>query len=227
MCQEPFVTEGYTDEQTEYLAMRKSVIDYGGFYFGRYEAGTDAPRTSSSEVTSLSIKKGKYPYNNVPWGADWTEIGDKGAVYLCHELYKNKNVYGVQSTLCYGVEWDAMLYFIKDTVNVSKPGEWVGEEYSYYGEYSEQVHGSYTELTEGNTETVKPANKTYLLQTGVVEGENIKNIYDLRNCSEWTMERGGGYPVIRFAATRTTFGSSSVPTRKQMNLGFRVTLYVL
>ena len=49
--------------------LTKSIYKYGGFYIGRYEAGSETERTSSSGVTTLGIKQDMYPYNYVEWGA--------------------------------------------------------------------------------------------------------------------------------------------------------------
>ena len=102
---------GIADQITE---LTKSIYKYGGFYIGRYEAGSKTPRTSSSGVTEIGIKQDMYPYIYVKWGDSMSSIGTTGAVYLSNSLY-NTNEYGATSMLCTGACWDSMLDFIKDS----------------------------------------------------------------------------------------------------------------
>ncbi len=135
---EPF-ENGYQEENTEYYDMIKSVQKYRGFYIGRYEAGSvkieegkevKTARTGSSGDTVVVIKRDQYPYNYVAWGSSMNNINDNinnsghGAVYLSKHMYDKKDV-GVTSTLCYGVQWDAILDFIKDDKhNVTNSTNW-------------------------------------------------------------------------------------------------------
>ena len=65
---EPYAS-GYTNEEKEYYDMLESVYTYGGFYIGRYEAGSEKPRyDTENKTTEMSVKRGKYPYNYVGWG---------------------------------------------------------------------------------------------------------------------------------------------------------------
>ena len=51
------------DQITE---LTKSIYKYGGFYIGRYEAGSKTERTSSSSQTAeFVVQQDKYPYNYV------------------------------------------------------------------------------------------------------------------------------------------------------------------
>ena len=95
--------------------LTKSIYKYGGFYIGRYEAGSETERTSSLGVTTLGIKQDMYPYNYVKWGNGMSNVSE-GAVYLCNNLYSKTNTnYGATSMLCTGANWDSMLDFIKDS----------------------------------------------------------------------------------------------------------------
>ena len=127
---EPY-TNGYKEEKTEYYDMMLSVQENGGFYIGRFEAGTVNPETGNQEprtsdsvgTTKMVVKQNQYPYNYVGWGAtmdDYTKDVTynnhnygKGALYLSKHMYDGQNV-GVTPTLCYGVQWDAMCNFIND-----------------------------------------------------------------------------------------------------------------
>ena len=105
-----YYTEPDTNSQTEYNLMRTSIIAKGGFYVARYEAGysmeTGRILTDSSTVVVPLSKKGAYPYNLVTWS---------DAELASQSMYTNTTKYGVASTLCYGVQWDAMLSFLEKT----------------------------------------------------------------------------------------------------------------
>ena len=176
--------------------LTKSIYKYGGFYIGRYEAGSKTERTSSSGVTTLGIKQDMYPYNYVKWGDSMSSIGTTGAVYLSNSLY-NTNEYGATSMLCTGACWDSMLDFIKDsTHSVTDSTTW--------GNYSnsetfEITRGSYavydtSNYTLGSFNNVgskysKTKDTAILLTTGATERNCSKNIYDVAgNCWEWTTE---------------------------------------
>ena len=115
---EPY-TSGYSDgngtqETAEYNTMRTQVLKYNGFYIGRYEAGTTSStlRTGETEAQQVVIKRGVVPYNYVTWGESMSDIGTNGAVYLSQNMYADSS--SVTSTLCYGVQWDAMCRYIED-----------------------------------------------------------------------------------------------------------------
>ena len=72
---------------------------YGGFYIGRYEAGSTTDRTRESVNTEMVVKAGVKPYIFVAWEDD-SESGKKGAVKLSREMYTGKTDYNVKSTLC-------------------------------------------------------------------------------------------------------------------------------
>ena len=96
-------TQTTIDEVTK---MYNSVKTNGGFYIGRYEAGKEGTDT-------LVIKKNATVYNNVKWGNSMTdETG--GAVEKARGMYPGK------STLCYGVQWDAVMRWINRDSNLSR-----------------------------------------------------------------------------------------------------------
>ena len=186
---------GIVDQITE---LTKSIYKHGGFYIGRYEAGSKTPRTSSSGVTTLGIKQDMYPYNYVKWGDSMSSIGTTGAVYLSNSLY-NTNEYGATSMLCTGACWDSMLDFIKDSKHsVTDSTKWGNYKNS---ETFEITRGSYavydtSNYTLGSFNNVgskysKMKDTSILLTTGATERNCSKNIYDVAgNCYEWTTESG-------------------------------------
>ena len=188
---------GIADQITE---LTKSIYKYGGFYIGRYEAGSVEERTSSTTgVTTLGIKQDMYPYNYVKWGESMSNIGTAGAVYLSNRLYNSSN-YGATSMLCTGACWDSMLDFIKDEEhNVTNSTSWGNykdsETYKIYrgkyAEYSDFILGDFQNV---NNEYSKEKDKSFLLTTGATERNSAKNIYDIAgNCWEWTTESDSPY----------------------------------
>ena len=176
--------------------LTKSIYKYGGFYIGRYEAGSKTPRTSSSGVTTLGIKQDMYPYNYVKWGDSMSSIGTTGAVYLSNSLY-NTNEYGATSMLCTGACWDSMLDFIKDSKHSVKDSTTWGNYKN--SETFEITRGSYavydtSNYTLGSFNNVgskysKMKDTSILLTTGATERNSSKNIYDIAgNVHERTTE---------------------------------------
>ena len=189
---EPFPTDnGIADQITE---LTKSIYKYGGFYIGRYEAGSEAERTkSSSQTAKFVVQQDKYPYNYVKWNQ-----GNEGAVYLCNNLYSSTNTnYGATSMPCTGAAWDSMLDFIKDSNHsVTDSTTWGNyqnsETYTINrGKYA--VYNTSNDTLENFQDVVneypKEKGKSILLTTGATERNSSKNIYDVAgNVCEWTTE---------------------------------------
>ena len=183
--------------------LTKSIYKYGGFYIGRYEAGSKTPRTSSSGVTEIGIKQDMYPYIYVKWGDSMSSIGTTGAVYLSNSLY-NTNEYGATSMLCTGACWDSMLDFIKDSDHsVTDSTTWGNYKNSETFEITRGSYAVYSNNTPGSFNNVgsKYSKRKYtsiLLTTGVTERNCSKNIYDVAgNCWEWTTESNYSSRVVR------------------------------
>ena len=195
--------------------MYKSIKTYKGFYIGRYETGIEgnSARTSTSTTSDTPVvKKNKYIYNYIPWGDNFTEeIG--GAVGLAKSL-TNEKIYkdNVTSTLCYGVQWDAIMKWInKDTAI-----KYVIEDSSTKGNYNPNGQ---------------------LVMSGNYEEFQTKNIYDLAgNVSEWTMESyGTTQKVLRGGNARGTESEEikNITNREANEInykaetsGFRIALYI-
>ena len=187
--------------------LTKSIYKYGGFYIGRYEAGSETERTSSLGVTTLGIKQDMYPYNYVKWGNGMSNVSE-GAVYLCNNLYSKTNTnYGATSMLCTGASWDSMLDFIKDSSHsVTDSTTWGNyknsETYTINrGKYAVYNTSNYTlgKFQDVGNEYSKEKNKEILLTTGATERNSSKNIYDVAgNLHEWTTESySSSYRVYR------------------------------
>ena len=191
---------GIADQITE---LTKSIYKYGGFYIGRYEAGSTTERTSSSSQTAeFVVQQDKYPYNYVTWGKSMLDVSE-GVVYLCNNLYSPTNTnYGAISMLCTGASWDSMLDFIKDpSHSVTDSKTWGNyddsETYKVYrgSLYSNSAWS--TANTTAGTDVTK--NKSILLTTGATERNSSKNIYDVAgNVFEWTTESySSSYRIVR------------------------------
>ena len=197
-----------TDDKTgiakQIANLTKSIYKYGGFYIGRYEAGSETERTSSSGVTEIGIKQDMYPYIYVKWGDSMSSIGTTGAVYLSNSLY-NTNEYGATSMLCTGACWDSMLDFIKDSNHsVTDSTKWGNYSNSETFEITRGAYAVYNNNTLGSFNNVgskysKMKNTSILLTTGATERNCSKNIYDVAgNCYEWTTESdSSSYRVYR------------------------------
>ena len=203
---------------------KNSVMEYKGFYIGRYEAGdkdsteasTPALRTSSSSTSNkVSIKKGQAPY---------TYVTRTQAISLAEGLKTQQN-YNATTKLVSSYAWDTTIEFIQK-VN------------SDYGNSSEEgnyldtiVH--YTDITTGKSET-KEKGSGILVPTG--QTTPVRNIYDMGgNAWEWTTEsysvdecpcakRGGNYS---YSATSYAAGSRDViPDNGSGGRGFRIALFL-
>ena len=238
---------GKTGISAQITELTQSIYKYGGFYIGRYEAGSETERTNSSGVTTLGIKQDMYPYIYVKWGDSMSNIGTTGAVYLSNSLYTGKTGYGVKSMLCTGEAWDSMLDFVKDSNHsVTDSTTWGNYKNSETfeitrGSYAVLNTSSYTLGSFNNVESnySKMKGKSILLTTGATgatERNSSKNIYDVAgNCYEWTTEaydtssrvvRGGSYNLTG-SSYPASFRRSSTPTDSDLSyFSFRPLLYV-
>ena len=124
-----------TEEKAEYDKMMLSVKNNKGFYIARFEAGdgeATAKRTKVTTAHKVVSKKNAYVYNYVPWGKSMSDTSAQtksnvanvaGAVELSKNMYKDST--SVVSTLCYGVQWDAVMNFVSDaTHNIKDSRSW-------------------------------------------------------------------------------------------------------
>ena len=230
-------TKNTTKGTEESIAMYKSVSDYGGFYIARYEAGingtTESTKTNDTNKQTQDgsvkpvSKQGVGVWNFIAWGGTKTDTspndglpGDEtkdGAVKVARSMYNNvytgnKNTEtNVKSTLCYGVQWDAVMNFI-DNKYVKGKAEGYVKDSTGKGNYTGDI-----------------------AKTGDKEEYSAKNIYDMAgNVYEWTMEafgtgsrvyRGGRYDYSgdNYPASKRAY---NLPDFSRGNIGFRVTLYL-
>ena len=215
------------------VELTESVINNGGFYIARFEAGIakNMPQKElsddSSEIYGNGIykpvsKQGAIVWNYMQWGDINNDANPgNGAVTVAKSMYLVDDInYGVVSTLIYGTQWDTALKFI---------GAYdVGE--ANYNTYSTDSTGmgNYSGTVEGDLTEEEPAT------SGVSETFRQKNIYDMAgNISELTMEKTSSYCISRGGNYMRQPSENPASYRGESNLydsvcrlGFRVALYI-
>ena len=228
------LSKNSTAGTAESIAMYKSVQDNGGFYIARYEAGIisendengkpkDNYSLATKTVTDGKVKPlskaGVGVWNSIAWGGTRSNTasdglpGDdtaNGAVKVARNMYTKSETCGVTSTLCYGVQWDAVMQFID----------------------SNYVTGTCANDSFVKNSTSKGNYSGSISTTGYYAE---KNIYDLAgNVVEWTMEAFGSDSRVGRGGRYDGSGSVSPASRRFNNLpdysinfiGFRVALYL-
>ena len=225
-----------------YKKMLKSVYTNGGFWIGRYEAGTTSPRGDKNdpiEGLKAESKKDLYPINYVKCSQ---------AQILASKASSSASV---SSSLMFGIQWDLVLRFLS---NKGVETKFLIDNSENWGNYKLEyplnqstAHGykgiyASSKLTWSEIESEYTHNGTeYIaLSTGATERNKKKNIYDLAgNMWEWTLEHatyvyrgtscpcadrggnfvgsGGNYPAS-YRNYITTSASSCA-------IGLRVSLY--
>lgn len=217
----------------ESKAMYKSVQDNGGFYIARYEAGIANVDTNGDPIDNYSLetkvvatgdvkplsKAGLGVWNSIAWGGKSSDTASDGlrgsdsadgAVKVARSMYTKSATCGVTSTLCYGVQWDAVMQFLD----------------------SNYLAGNCADDSIVKNGTDKGNYSGSLESTGYYAE---KNIYDLAgNVDEWTME--AYVSSYRVGRGGDCFGSGSIypasnrfyssPDYSYDVVGFRVALYL-
>ena len=225
-----------------YKKMLKSVYINGGFWIGRYEAGTTSPRGDKHdpiEGLKAESKNDLYPINHVKCSQ---------AQILASKASSSASV---SSSLMFGIQWDLVLRFLSnkrvDTSLLNDNSETWGNYKLEYPLEQSTVHG-YKGIYENNKLTWSEIESGYThngteriaLSTGATERNKKKNIYDIAgNMYEWTLEhatyvyrgtsypcafRGGAYGVsggVRPASIR----DGSTTSNSGCGIGLRVSLY--
>ena len=200
------------DTQTN-TAELPQIQKYGGFYMGRYEAGTSELTISNGTTAidfaaqntatswgnaSFSIKDGS---GNTATGKITTKAGEipyyHANYFTAHKL--SQSMYStnyVQSGLVTGTMWDAMLKFIgKGNESILTSSTWGNyNDTSIYVKYT-AGQGRYATVDSSNgtmTSAFKVSDGTYyygMKTTAISEDVKQKNLYDVAgNLWEWTKE---------------------------------------
>ena len=214
------VTES-AETQIEAKAMYKSVQNNKGFYIGRYE-------TSRGASGNAEVKKNRSVWTSIKWGDSMVNKGTTGAVAKARAMYTDKNTYGVASTLCYGVQWDAALRFIDpDYTGYARDS-------SKQGWYKDNYNNDNTGANNTNPTHQTGIDLIYKNDNGNIANKK-NNIYDMAgNVGEWTMEshntssrvERGGYYYDSGSRCPSSGRFCPDPTLSDDSVGFRVTLYV-
>lgn len=183
-----------------------SINKYGGFYIGRYEAGTNFIRNENTDnLTTVYSKAEKSAYNFV--------TRDQ-ALELSRNMYSDND--GLTSTLVSSYAWDTTLKFLSA--------------FSKYTDYPTNI--SLGNLAQMNGTRVAYKD---LKTTGKTITDDACNIFDLSgNVSEWTTEyyRSESTPnVLRGASFAVADSGASYRYARRSNyidesIGFRVMLYL-
>ena len=211
--------------------MLKSIYINGGFYVGRYEAGSTTNRADEGNPvkTPVSIQNA-FPYNYVT---------RTQAKHLAESVNSgNKN-----SSLMFGIQWDLMLTFIHqkgkvDDKILTENGVTMGN----YNDNTWNITNSNAQYSVNNGDdfTSGAYNKTeagnILLTTGADSSFSKMNIYDIAgNVWEWTLEkssddskpctiRGGAYYKEGSDDPASSRNIGAIDTSNN-NTGFRVAIY--
>ena len=214
----PENTNGITEEtKKEVLEMYNSIMKNKGFYIARYETGNEGGKFNEStkqwEGNGKAVsKKNVTVWNYICWSNSRNILEENGgAVEKSRNLSKENNYTSVTSTLCYGVQWDAVMRWISEDSNIAK--------------YLKDSSG------KGNYDVNK------IIPTGSNENYKIKNIYDMAgNVYEWTMERYGITGIVtRGDSFRLNEQGINYPLSMRdhtyqdtvdITVGFRITLFL-
>ena len=232
----------------------ESVIEYGGFYVARYEAGVpeDADFYASNEgdayyTRDTTPSKNVTTYIPVSKRGEpvWNYISYENATKVSNKMYEDST--SVTSSLIDGRAWDTITQWLDNSgYNVTDSREW-GNYYSvsfnFYGLYA--IHGQETELgrpiiaqnyNKGNG--IK-AEEVYLeTATGVTERNKANNIYDFAgNFFEMSTETAEVENGVYVAQRGGGFNSSDLHAGACLRLGnitpigdfalsYRIVLYI-
>lgn len=225
-------------EYADTIDFKTSVNTNGGFYIGRYEAGTSVTnRTTKNKSASIEtiiaengipvLKADQTPYTNI------TQNQAKG---LAESIYPSKTYSSFICTLPTGAAWDRIIGWIINTENgidISK-ATYDSSDWGNYSDQSFNVISTAKGAADAKNYSVianslKP-NSSMLLTTGAAPTRNVaNNISDLAgNVLEWTLDslsRGGrnsGNGLLYPASVRCTDSA----TRAYVYIGFRPALYL-
>ncbi len=188
------------------------VAKYGGFYIGRYEAGTPdgTENTGGDRVATPVSKKDAVVWTNITYG---------NAKKNAEQMISNKYV---QTGLLTGKAWDTTCHWIEDYVETIVTESSLRDS-RFYGNY---------------LDSESPANVVgygKIQKSGYSDAWKTKNIYDLAgNVREWSNEiyssglilRGGSYANVAKCDPVSYRDNCSYSLHSNGLLGFRPRLYI-
>ena len=217
----------------------KSVNANGGFYIGRYEAGTSITNRKEKDIneTVASIIATNGMPNSRANQKPYNYITKNQAIELAESMYPS-DTHSFTCTLPTGAAWDRTIGWLINTENKTLNQTKASGEWGNYSNVSFNVETTALGTTDGiNYSAVSNLNKPkskMLLTTGASTSRNVSNnIFDLAgNVKEWsslgkgTIARGGAYNenAPNYPSTdRTSYGDSNYANAY---VGFRVALYL-
>ena len=215
-----YITSGMSWDTSTNSAEKTQIKKYGGFYVGRYEAGTSSATFSTDINAAVSTSnwqnacyttanasaesKATTKAGDIPWfHADYST-----AVTMSERMY-NKDTDYVTSGLITGTQWDMMLKWMSTTADNSDL-----KANSNWGNYNNTTltdcEGKYVTVNTSNgttsawqsntTKTNRYSGVYALLTCGASETAKKKNLYDVAgNLWEWAQE------YVNYSSTTNLF----------------------
>ena len=228
-------TTGWFANEEQYNELKnkmlKSIYENGGFWVGRYEAGTEEKRTTSGDVTAIPLSKANlYPY---------TYVKRTQAKILAEQVEAGR----ATSSLMFGLQWDLILAFMHNKGNIEN--ETLIEDSTSIGNYINNLWNVTNVLAKYSIDAGKNYSKCpyeknkkqeILLTTGANQEFFVMNISDIAgNVWELTLEksdnteaictnRGGSFASDGMKRNAGFRGNTSV-NGYGGNVGFRITIY--
>ena len=214
---------------------QKSVIENGGFYVARYEAGIPENMKNAIKYASASHRNVKgtpiIQKNAVPWNF----IRQTQAKQNAEELYTNTTA---QTSLMNSYAFDSIMNWLINSG--TKTSAQVNSNSNAWGNYYDSRPNQITEYSNDNgaswyttSSTTKSSGTRWLLKTGHTDFTKANNIYDLAgNLREWTTEDNTNNKVVRggdwYNSAATYAAKSRYPlsaNTADYNTGYRPILY--
>ena len=230
--------------------MLQSIKENGGFYIGRYEAGTNKLRGSGSAIqdaTAISVtdgygnplsQKDKYPFNYVT----------AGQAYNLAKLV-SKGITDYTTSTMFGLQWDLVYKFMEETGSktydeiTKNSKDWANcsnSEFYVTSSKAKQSNLNFNDRFNNNTiwnsidkGTKKVSNSLEMYTTGASLQNCTLNIFDfMGNMGEYTLMKHNAsqWPVLirgRYFITKGNeyFSDMATSSTAYMFNGFRVTLF--
>lgn len=214
--------------------MLESIKQNGGFYIGRYEAGTSTKRTNGSTASSADDLK---ELNGLPLSQKNMYVYNFLTVSQAQKLASLVGVSNHNTSLMFGIQWDLVCKFIEESgvktsyeikTDSTSWGNYSNAKFTIKsGQYSSNNGQSYNNADN----TLKSEVDTFLLKTGLIAKNSALNIFDLAgNIKEYTLEnkivlRGGHFGI---PGTKEPLYNRETPTNNEaieISNGFRVTIF--